>query len=513
MPPIRHGKQRPAGQRIKLGDVVSFTHHDETTYGVVTSLVGGEVHVQHLVSTAFGPMRAHRRCSTPDSVKLTTLPSPKWVKEDGCLRHPLPGCDSCHHRDLRRRQRQLIFLDDGNAVKYRGEVYHIGELVFRRSETKGEPWAVGIVKDFKKDGIVVQDELCITPSRRTWLYVELRGKGVINLPTHLSLSYPCFKLEHRQREDGAIIPLQRPKGPCECIFAEARRTTALKELRPPAVGLYAGGGGSALGLSEHFELKLAVDTEDSCVQTLRANFPATRVLQREVGSLTAADIGEVSLLVAGPPCQAFTRANHNRKVDARGHEPARLLRLISQTLPQLVLIENVPGIKDRCGSDDVAWNAAEDVVRSLLGLGYQVRWAVLDAASYGAPQYRKRLFVLGAMTGTPLPRFPEPTHANARPASTIFLGEVFSSHDGTGAFPPVTAEQAVGDLPAWEYKLGGVYDPLKTEVGMRRCDVGPPRSRYAERLQRPDRRAREHLTVGCSADDYERCAHWKTSSS
>lgn len=211
--------------------------------------------------------------------------------------------------------------------------------------------------------------------------------------------------------------------------------------------------------------------------------------------------------------QAFTRANHNRKVDARGHEPARLLRLISQTLPQLVLIENVPGIKDRCGSDDVAWNAAEDVVRSLLGLGYQVRWAVLDAASYGAPQYRKRLFVLGAMTGTPLPRFPEPTHANARPASTIFLGEVFSSHDGTGAFPPVTAEQAVGDLPAWEYKLGGVYDPLKTEVGMRRCDVGPPRSRYAERLQRPDRRAREHLTVGCSADDYERCAHWKTSSS
>lgn len=97
------------------------------------------------------------------------------------------------------------------------------------------------------------------------------------------------------------MPLQRPRGPCACILAEARRTTALKALRPPAVDLYAGGGGSALGLSEQFELKLAVDTEDSCVQTLRANFPRTEVLQREVSSLTAEDVGDVALLVAGPP--------------------------------------------------------------------------------------------------------------------------------------------------------------------------------------------------------------------
>lgn len=204
------------------------------------------------------------------------------------------------------------------------------------------------------------------------------------------------------------------------------------------------------------------------------------------------------------PSQAFTRANHRRTRDARGYEPARLLRVISQSLPQLDLIENVPGIKDERGSEEVGWNAAEDVVRSLHGLGYQVRWAVLDAASYGAPQYRKRLFVLGARSGTPLPRFPEPTHANARAPKTFFLGEVFCSDDGTGAFPPLTAQEAVGDLPAWSYQDGGPFDPLKTEVGMRRCDVGPPLSRYAEKLQREDRRAREHLTVGCSQDDYER---------
>lgn len=168
------------------------------------------------------------------------------------------------------------------------------------------------------------------------------------------------------------------------------------------------------------------------------------------------------------------------------------------------MIENVPGIKDERGSADVGWNAAGDVVRSLLGAGYQVRWAVLDAASYGAPQYRKRLFVLGALRGMPLPRFPSPTHANARPPRTRFLDEDFASHDGTGAFPPTTAVDAAGDLPRWSYGIGGAFDPFKTEVGMRRCEVGPPRSRYAEALQAPDRKAREHLTAGCSRDDYEK---------
>lgn len=203
------------------------------------------------------------------------------------------------------------------------------------------------------------------------------------------------------------------------------------------------------------------------------------------------------------PSQAFTRANHHRARDARGYEVARLVRVVSRCRPSLVLIENVPGIKDARGSADVRWNAAEDAVRSLLGSGYQVRWGVLDAAGYGAPQYRRRLFVLGARTGTPLPRFPEPTHASARPPRTLFLGESFV-HDGTGAFPPTTAADAVGDLPAWGYEIGGAFDPLRTEVGMRRCAVGAPRSRYAERLQRPDRRATEHLTAGCSLDDYEK---------
>lgn len=180
------------------------------------------------------------------------------------------------------------------------------------------------------------------------------------------------------------------------------------------------------------------------------------------------------------------------------------MSLISRARPPLVLIENVPGLKDERVSGDVEWNAASDIVRTLLTNGYQVRYGVLDAASYGAPQYRHRLFILGARRGTPLPRFPTPTQANARPCRTLFLSDDFATHDGTGPFPPLTAEEAIGDLPSWSYAEHGVYDPFKTEVGMRRCAVGPPRSRYAQDLQSVDRQAREHVTEGVSRADYQK---------
>lgn len=153
--PRQHRQHRPHNQRrIGVGDVVSFTSSSGPTQGVVTSLVNGEVHVQHLVPTPLGVMRAHRRCSTPRNVKLTTSKAPRWVKEPGCLRDPLPGCDSCHHRRQRRQRKEIVYLVDG--VEHGGESYHKGDLVFRHSLTKGEAWGVGVAKSFGREGVVVQ---------------------------------------------------------------------------------------------------------------------------------------------------------------------------------------------------------------------------------------------------------------------------------------------------------------------------------------------------------------------
>lgn len=218
MPPIRH--RRPTSPRlrgrpgIKLGDVVSFSHHDKPTHGVVTSLVGGEVHVQHLVSTPLGHMRAHKRCSTPPRVTLTTLPAPRFVKEVDCFRDSLPGCDSCHHRDLRRRQRQLTFTENG--VEYRGQVYHVGELVFRRSETKGEPWGIGIVKAFRREGVTVQP--CGRLRDRGGFEVSFVTRVVQADDRTSSTSHPASRSGHTPKSGG--------RGPSTSPLTSARAIPA-----------------------------------------------------------------------------------------------------------------------------------------------------------------------------------------------------------------------------------------------------------------------------------------------
>lgn len=85
--------------------------------------------------------------------------------------------------------------------------------------------------------------------------------------------------------------------------------------------------------------------------------------------------------------------------------------------------------------------------------------ALLDSRAYGSPQRRVRCFVLAARSGVPLPRFPEPTHASPKPAGMrVVIGDdgkkevtVYSCPQGvtpgTGPYAPVTAQEAISDLP------------------------------------------------------------------
>lgn len=86
-----------------------------------------------------------------------------------------------------------------------------------------------------------------------------------------------------------------------------------------------------------------------------------------------------------------------------------------------------------------------------------MRIARLDAASYGAPAYRKRLLFLGARTGLPLPTFPPPTHTNAKyqnPGLSEEAQDMFGRSPGSAGLPGWTAAQAVDDLPG---ELDGVW--------------------------------------------------------
>lgn len=143
---VRRAHRREKGERgeLKRGHVVRFTTPTGPTLGVITSLSHG-VHVQHLISTHLGLMRHHRRCSSPSGpLTRVAVRAPRWVHERGVFRTPLSVCDSCTHRRRAKRARTVVVTEDG--IEYAGEAWHVGDLVGFRSEEKGQPWEMGLVR-------------------------------------------------------------------------------------------------------------------------------------------------------------------------------------------------------------------------------------------------------------------------------------------------------------------------------------------------------------------------------
>lgn len=107
--------------------------------------------------------------------------------------------------------------------------------------------------------------------------------------------------------------------------------------------------------------------------------------------------GEVGLLTGGPPCQPWSHGGHKKgeldERDLMGRTPS----MIADCEPEVFLFENVPGL--------VRGDDHEEYFRGLVnrlrepggeeGERYGVAWRILNAADYGVPQKRKRLFILG----------------------------------------------------------------------------------------------------------------------
>ncbi|TSD00613.1 MAG: DNA (cytosine-5-)-methyltransferase [Candidatus Peregrinibacteria bacterium Greene1014_49] len=185
-----------------------------------------------------------------------------------------------------------------------------------------------------------------------------------------------------------------------------------------AISLYSGAGGLDIGLNQAgFNVVVATDFDHDSCETLRFNFPNTAVIEGDIQKVSTAEIlskaelkvGELDLLVGGPPCQPFSKSafwNGSKGIDdPRAVTLDEYIRVLRETKPKVFLLENVFGLAYKNNSE-----AMKLLTDGFKELGYKAHWMVVNTADYGIPQTRERLIIIGVREEFQPFAFPEPTH-------------------------------------------------------------------------------------------------------
>jgi DNA (cytosine-5)-methyltransferase 1 len=215
-----------------------------------------------------------------------------------------------------------------------------------------------------------------------------------------------------------------------------------------AISLFTGMGGLDFGFeAAGFRTAVAVEVDSAACRTIRTNrrWPVIEariedVPSRQILKTAGLQVGEADVLIGGPPCQPFSKSGYWKSGDAlrlkdpRADTLTEFLRVLAETKPRAFLLENVPGLAFDSKNEGLQ-HLIEGVeaINRRARTKYQVYWRALNAADYGVPQMRERVFLIGARDGKPF-AFPEPS---------FFPPEIAPA----GSQPYRTAWDAIGDLP------------------------------------------------------------------
>jgi len=208
------------------------------------------------------------------------------------------------------------------------------------------------------------------------------------------------------------------------------RSAALKKERPTVVDLFAGAGGLSLGFEQAgYDVVAAVEVDPIHASTHEYNFPYSTTFCSDVRGVTGdairrqSDLGSSDLqaVVGGAPCQGFSLIGKRALDDPRNALLSEFARVVLELQPRYFVLENVAGLT--VGNHR---KLLDEVIELFSRNGYQVltSYQVLQAANFGVPQSRKRLFLIGARAGLLLPVYPEPTHTARTPKGELLRGEL-----------------------------------------------------------------------------------------
>ena len=215
-----------------------------------------------------------------------------------------------------------------------------------------------------------------------------------------------------------------------CLMTtDANREIQENSTRPIAIDLFAGCGGLSLGFEQAgFDIAAALEIDPIHAAAHEYNFPYTKTICADIKNVTGADIRrearigdrDVDIVFGGAPCQGFSMIGKRALDDPRNQLIKHFLRIVSDIRPKYCVLENVKGLTVGKHAQFLS-----ELIEELKRIKYTVLlpYKVLNAANYGVPQNRERLFLIASRQDQDLPTYPDPVKKN------------------------VTVEEAIKDLP------------------------------------------------------------------
>ena len=264
-----------------------------------------------------------------------------------------------------------------------------------------------------------------------------------------------------------------------------------------AIDLFCGCGGISAGLKNAgFNIITGVDIEPKYMTTFSHNFPESKTLKLDLSKIDALDFlniinlkpEDLLLLAGGPPCQGFSKnvPKKYRYLDDTNNQLIRIFIDYAKVIkPHLILMENVAEMKN-----GFKQAYTDEIISNLESEGYEVNYAVLNAADYGVPQRRKRAFFIANRHGKKI-NFPIPTHMQKnKPDKQNVLFET-KEH--------LTVWESIGDLPSLNHGEG-------EELSYYACK---PFNNYQSSMRNGQKKVTNHISRKLQPKQYERISYLK----